>query len=80
MNLVHLVRNGNASLGRLLDRFQSVFALGARWYVSWQFLKSGYLKITSWDSTLYLFQSEYHTPLLPAHIAAVTGTFGELFF
>jgi putative oxidoreductase len=80
MNLVHLVRNGNASLGRLLDRFQSVFALGARWYVSWQFLKSGYLKITSWDSTLYLFQSEYHTPLLPPHIAAVTGTFGELFF
>src|SRR5258708_1220075 len=80
MNLVHLVRNGNASLGRLLDRFQSVFALGARWYVSWQFLKSGYLKITSWDSTLYLFQTENHTPLLPPHIAAVTGTFGELFF
>ena len=80
MNLVHFVRNSNASLGRLLDRFQSLLALGARWYVSWQFLKSGYLKITSWDSTLYLFQNEYHTPVLPPHIAAVTGTFGELFF
>ena len=80
MNLVHIVRTSNASLGRLLDHFQSSFALGARWYVSWQFLKSGYLKITSWDSTLYLFQNEYHTPVLPPHIAAVTGTFGELFF
>src|SRR5438309_3929583 len=80
MNLVHFVRYSNASLGRLLDRFQSSFALVARWYVSWQFLKSGYLKITSWDSTLYLFQNEYHTPLLPPHVAAVTGTFGELFF
>jgi putative oxidoreductase len=80
MNFVHIVRNSNASLGRVLHRFQSVFALGARWYVSWQFLKSGYLKITSWDSTLYLFQNEYHTPVLPPHVAAVTGTFGELFF
>ncbi len=80
MNLAHFVRNANASLGRLLDRFQSVFCLGARWYVSWQFLKSGYLKITSWESTLYLFQNEYHTPLLPPHVAAVTGAFGELFF
>jgi putative oxidoreductase len=80
MNLISLVRNSDASLGRLLNHFQSVFALGARWYVSWQFLKSGYLKITSWNSTLYLFQSEYHTPVLSPHVAAVTGTFGELFF
>lgn len=80
MNLISLFRDSDASLGRLLNHFQSVFALGARWYVSWQFLKSGYLKITSWQSTLYLFQSEYHTPVLPPHVAAVTGTFGELFF
>jgi putative oxidoreductase len=80
MNLVRLVLNSNASLGRLLNHFQSVFALGVRWYVSWQFLKSGYLKLSSWDSTLYLFQNEYHTPVLPPHLAAVAGTFGELFF
>lgn len=80
MNLIHLARNSNATLGRLLNHFQSVFALGARCYVSWQFLKSGYLKISSWDSTLYLFQNEYHTPVLPPHIAAISGTFGELFF
>src|SRR5450755_5193251 len=65
---------------RLLNPLQSLFALGARLYVSWQFLKSGYLKITSWDSTLYLFENEYHTPVLSPHVAAIAGTFGELFF
>src|SRR5713101_4215197 len=80
MSLPEKISAPDAFAARLLNPLQSLFALGARWYVSWQFLKSGYLKITSWDSTLYLFQSEYHTPLLPPHIAAVTGTFGELFF
>ncbi len=65
---------------RLLDPLQSLFALAARLYVSWQFLKSGYLKVTSWDSTLYLFENEYHTPVLSPHLAAVAGSFGELFF
>jgi putative oxidoreductase len=80
MNLVLNVRNINASVGRLLNHLQPLFALGARWYVGWQFLKSGYLKITSWNSTLYLFQNEYHTPVLPPVVAAVAGTAGELFF
>ena len=54
--------------------------LATRWYVSWQFLKSGWLKVTSWQTTLDLFREEYHVPLLPPHVAAVTGAFGELFF
>jgi putative oxidoreductase len=65
---------------RAFNPFQSLFALGARWYVSWQFLKSGYIKFTTWDSTLSLFENEYHTPWLTPHSAAVAGTFGELFF
>ena len=65
---------------RLFNPLQSLFALGARWYVSWQFLQSGFIKITTWNSTLYLFESEYHTPWLSPHNAAVAGTFGELFF
>ena len=65
---------------RLLNPLQSLFALGARLYVSLQFLKAGYIKVTSWDSTLYLFSNEYHTPWLSPHDAAVAGTFGELFF
>ena len=70
----------NAAAAAVLNRLQSLFALGARLYVSWQFLNSGYIKMTSWNSTLYLFENEYHTPLLPPHVAAVAGTFGELFF
>jgi len=65
---------------RLLNPLQPFFALGARLFVSWQFLKSGYIKVTNWDSTIYLFENEYHTPLLAPHVAAVTGAFGELFF
>ena len=49
-------------------------------WVSWQFLKSGWLKVSSWDVTLELFRSEYHVPLLPPYLAAVVGAFGELFF
>jgi putative oxidoreductase len=63
-----------------LDLLQSPFALATRWYVSWQFLKSGWLKLTDWNITLDLFRSEYHVPVLPPSLAAVTGTIGELFF
>jgi putative oxidoreductase len=70
----------NTLAARWLDPLQSLYALAARLYVSWQFLKSGYLKVTSWDSTLYLFENEYHTPVLSPHVAAVAGAFGELFF
>ena len=64
----------------LLDKLQAPFALATRIYVSTQFLNSGWLKITSWQSTLSLFHDEYHVPLLPPDVAAVVGTFGELFF
>src|SRR6267154_1561811 len=67
-------------LARALDPWQSSFALATRGYVSWQFLKSGWLKVSNWQSTLDLFTSEYHVPLLPPAAAAVTGAFGELFF
>ena len=70
----------DAAAARLLNPLQPLFAFGARLYVGWQFFKSGYIKITTWDSTLYLFENEYHTPVLSPHVAAVVGTFGELFF
>jgi putative oxidoreductase len=67
-------------LASVLDPLQPLFALGTRCYVSWQFVKSGWLKISAWDNTLALFHDEYHVPALPPNIAAVVGTFGELFF
>jgi len=80
MSLLEKISAPDAFAARLLNPLQSLFALGARLYVSWQFIKSGYLKVTSWDSTIYLFENEYHTPLLSPHAAAVAGSFGELFF
>jgi putative oxidoreductase len=70
----------HAALGRLLDKFQSLALLAARIYVTDVFWKSGWIKFTSWSSTLDLFRDEYHVPLLPPELAAVVGTFGELFF
>ncbi len=80
MSLLKMMSAPATMAARLLNPLQSPFALGARLYVSWQFLKSGYLKVTSWDSTIYLFENEYHTPLLSPHAAAVAGTCGELLF
>jgi len=80
MSVLEKIMQPDILAARALDPLRSLFALCARCYVSWQFLKSGYLKVTSWDSTLYLFENEYHTPLLSPHVAAVAGSFGELFF
>jgi len=72
--------NWHASLARGLDPWRSLLLLGTRLWVSWQFLVSGWIKVTNWDTTLTLFTDEYHVPLLPPHLAAVTGACGELFF
>jgi putative oxidoreductase len=70
----------HAALGRLLDHLRSLLLLATRFYVGWQFWKSGWLKVSSWSTTLDLFRTEYHVPLLPPPVAAVTGAGGELFF
>jgi putative oxidoreductase len=80
MNGLALVVDGHAQLARILDQLRSLLLLGTRLWVSWQFLKSGWLKLTTWDVTLELFRSEYQVPLLPPELAAAVGTFGELFF
>jgi putative oxidoreductase len=54
--------------------------LGLRWFVGWQFFKSGLLKISDWGNTMSMFHDVYHTPLLPPDVAAVLGAFGELTF
>jgi putative oxidoreductase len=59
---------------------RALLLLGTRLWVSWQFLKSGWLKLTTWDVTLELFRNEYQVPLLPPEAAAAAGTFGELVF
>lgn len=77
----------SAALGRPVERLavaadalQPLLALCTRAWVALQFLKSGLLKLQSWEATLYLFRDEYRTPLLPPEVAAVAGTCGELLF
>jgi putative oxidoreductase len=80
MSLLRTLTGWHATLGRWLDTLQPLALLAARLYVTDVFWRSGWLKLTSWDSTLDLFRDEYHVPLLPPDVAAVAGTFGELFF
>ena len=80
MNVQKVVQLLIVTPSRVLGRLESVLLLGIRWWVSWDFIKSGWLKITSWDTTLALFRTEYHVPLLPSDLAAVVGTAGEIGF
>jgi putative oxidoreductase len=59
---------------------QSLFLAALRLYVSWQFLKSGWLKLQDWETTRFLFEEEYKVPLLSPGFAAVLGTAGEIVF
>ena len=65
---------------KMLTPVADVFALGIRIHVGWQFFKAGQLKIGSWASTVGRFESTYEVPLLSPYLAAVLGTFGEIFF
>ena len=80
MTLVDRLVSFNALAERAGGTLASLLLLATRLYVAWQFLKSGLLKIEDWDTTLFLFQEEYHVPVLPPALAAVAGTTGELLF
>lgn len=58
--------------------FADIFKLFVRLFVAEAFLRSGLLKLNSWDSTLYLFESEYQVPLISWQLAAYLGTAFEL--
>ena len=80
MSVSNTVVRANDVAAQVASWLESPLLLAIRWFVAWQFLKSGWLKISNWESTLYLFQDEYHVPLLPPALAAVAGTAGELVF
>ena len=61
-----------------LDWLSPVSILAIRLWVGWIFFRSGLTKITTWDTTLYLFENEYAVPLLPPDVAAYVGTAAEL--
>jgi putative oxidoreductase len=80
MAMWHTLHRWHDALARALDFLRSPLLLATRLWVGWQFLKSGWLKLTNWDTTLTLFQSEYQVPLVSPGVAAVAGTAGELLF
>jgi putative oxidoreductase len=62
-----------------LGRFPlSVLQLVFRLSIASVFLKSGHSKILSWDTTLLLFQNEYHVPVLSPAVAATLSASFEL--
>jgi putative oxidoreductase len=80
MNLAATLRSADQFGATLGQGASAPFLLALRVYVAWQFLKSGWLKVSDWENTRFLFQEEYRVPLLPSDLAALVGTAGELVF
>ncbi len=62
---------------KLLDALVPLGNLGARIWVSWIFFTAGISKIVAWQTTILLFQYEYHVPLVSPLVAAIFGTAAE---
>jgi putative oxidoreductase len=74
--LINLARTSD----RALNFLAPVFLLGTRLWVASVFFKSGLVKIQSFQTTVFLFENEYHVPFLSPTLAAYMGTFTELVF
>jgi putative oxidoreductase len=67
-----------AAIAALDSTPYSVIALVARLATFSVFIRSGTQKLSDWNSTLLLFQNEYHVPVLPPVFAAYLATAMEL--
>ena len=76
--MLNFFKNLDATAQRLSDPLIPFLLLFTRLWVAWVFLKSGMVKYTTWDSTLYLFEYEYQVPVIPWQMAAYLGTATEL--
>jgi putative oxidoreductase len=61
-----------------VEKLYPYLAFISRIYLASVFIPSGYLKYTSWQSTLFLFSHEYQVLLLSPKLAAYLGTAAEL--
>ncbi|MBI3774832.1 MAG: DoxX family protein [Gammaproteobacteria bacterium] len=75
---VHSVATAIDALYRKIDLLAPLGNLALRLWVANVFFKSGMLKLGNWDSTMYLFENEYHVPILSPNLAALMGTGAEL--
>lgn len=64
-----------------LEQFPlALIQLAMRVAVGTVFLKSGLLKINSWEFAIKLFEDEYKLPIISPWLGAVLATFNELTF
>jgi putative oxidoreductase len=61
-----------------LTKIYPIAEFAMRLYVASVFFRSGWSKLSDWETTLYLFREEYHVPLLQPVLAAACATAGEL--
>jgi len=78
MSLSAILDGMNQRAAAAVLPLQSLFLAAVRLYVSWQFLKAGWLKLRDWETTRFLFEEEYKVPILSPALAAVLGTAGEV--
>lgn len=78
MNLLKRIIRLYYSASHLPEYLAPLMDLALRLYLANVFFKSGWTKILSWDSTLYLFNDVYHVPLLPPAVAATMAASAEL--
>ncbi len=80
MTVIERIGRTVRPLTKGLETLTPLLDLGIRLYVANVFWKSGLTKLQSWDTTLALFENEYHVPLLSPAVAATLGTAAELVF
>jgi putative oxidoreductase len=79
VGFIHRVTRLARSAIDFLNRYGApILDLGIRLFVAMVFFKSGLTKISNWNATLFLFENEYHVPLLSPNVAAYLGTPAEL--
>lgn len=78
MTILNNILTYTGKVIRGLEHLTPLVDLGARLWLASVFWKSGLTKISSWDSTLSLFNYVYSVPLLPPELAAVLATAVEL--
>ena len=61
-----------------LQYLRPLVDLSLRLWVADAFFRAGLVKIANMDSTIALFENEYHVPILPPDFAAYLGTGIEL--
>lgn len=78
MVLKNLIIKSWTLFNKFFETVQPLGDLFVRCWVGKAFIASGLTKISSWSSTLLLFQYEYQTPFLSPEVAAVTSVCIEL--